>query len=128
MSQQTQRLWRRPPDPLGALRDLGSVDISVQVSVSAGNDEQQTPVILLALNTVQWRTVNRVLERENLTPASFGYVTYQWSNGWRLTMTVDDTSTLAGILDDAGNWGDTVTMLRKALGVAGCWVELQAGP
>lgn len=128
MSQQTQRLWRRPPDQLGTLRDLGSVDVSIQVAVSAGNDERQTPVILLTLNTTQWRTLTRVLDRERLTPFLLGSVTYDGHLEYVLTMQMDDCSNLAGILDDTGNWSDTVTALRKALGLAGCWVELQAGP
>ena len=94
MTAATNHLWRRPPDPLGALRDLGSVDISTTVRVDAGRDEQQTPSIVL-------------------------------------TLSLADCSELAAILDDeyhGQGWTDTVTALRQALGLAGCWVELQAGP
>lgn len=128
MSQATQRLWRKPQNPIDQLRDLGSVDISVQVSVSARNDEHQTPVVILTLTKTSWRTVNRILDRERLTPYLLGEVHHDGHNAYRLTMELDDASNLAGILDDAGHWGDTVTALRKALGLAGCWVELQAGP
>ena len=128
MTSATQRLWRRPQNPLDKLRDLGSVDISVQVTVSAGRDEHQTPVVILTLTKTSWRTVNRILDRERLTPYLLGEVAYDGHNEYRLTMTLDDCSNLAGLLDEAGHWGDTVTALRKALGLAGCWVELQAGP
>ena len=127
MSQATNHLWRQPPDPLGALRDLGTVDISTTVRVDAGRDEQQTPTITLTMTPTQFRTVERILYRERLTMLHLGDLTFGGGEHV-LTMMLDDASNLAGILDDAGNWGDTVTMLRKALGVAGCWVELQAGP
>ena len=101
MTSATNHLWRKPADPLGALRDLGTVDISTDVRVDAGRDEAQTPTITL-------------------------------------TLSLDETSQLAALLDvgdcancanwDYDDWRDTVTALRKALGLAGCWVELQAGP
>ena len=127
MSQQTQRLWRRPPDPLSTLRDLGSVDVSIQVSVYAGRDEQQTPVVALTLTAPQFRTVERVLGRDGLRLRDLADVREVHAD-ILASMTVDDASHLAQLLDDDGHWGDTVTALRKALGLAGCWVELQAGP
>ena len=127
MSQQTQRMWRRPPDPLGKLRDLGSVDVSIQVSVYAGRDEQQTPAVALTLTAPQFRTVERVLGRDGLRLRDLADVREVHAD-ILASMQLDDCSHLAQLLDDDGRWSDTVTALRKALGLAGCWVELQAGP
>ena len=82
-------LW----DPIRALRDIGTVDISPTVRVDAAGNEKQTPTITL-------------------------------------TLSLDDASALAALLDhdyyDQG-WDATVTEIRKALGLAGAWVEFQDG-
>ena len=127
MTSATNHLWRKPADPLGALRDLGTVDISTTVRVDAGRDEAQTPMVVLTMTPTQFRTVERILYRERLTMLHLGDLTFGGGEHV-LTMTLDDCSTLAGILDEEGHWAVTVTALRKALGLAGCWVELQAGP
>ena len=127
MTSATNHLWRKPVDALGTLRDLGTVDISTTVRVDAGRDEQQTPTITMTMTPTQFRTVERILYRERLTMLHLGDLTFGGGEHV-LTMELDDASNLAGFLDDDGNWSDTVTALRKALGLAGCWVELQAGP
>ena len=83
-----QNLW----DPIRAIRDLGTVDISPTVAVNAAGDEKQTATIVL-------------------------------------TLSLDDASLLAGDLEfaDLSYWRDTVTEIRKALGLAGAWVEFQDG-
>ena len=90
MSQATNDLWRNPPDLLGTLRDLGTVDISPTVRVDAAGDEKQTPTIVLTLG-------------------------------------LDDASDIAFMLDHAEGWPAIVTEIRKALGLAGAWVEFQDG-
>ena len=124
MSQATNRLWRKPPNQLEQLRDVGTVDINTQVTVHAGRDERQTPTVLLTLTTTSWRTLTRVLNRGQL--GDLGDVTIR-PGGWTLTLTLDDCSTLAALLDDDGNWSDTVTALRQAMGLAACWVDFQDG-
>ena len=44
-----------------------------------------------------------------------------------LTLSLDDASMLAGLLDDGGDWPEIVAEIRKALGLAGCWVDFQSG-
>ena len=128
MSEATRSLWRT--NPMDQLRDVGSIDIGHDVTVSAGNDEQQTPTVLWRLRPGECRVIARMLDRERLWATEYVALRHAADHGatYTLSMSLDDCSMLAGLLDDDGNWPDTVTALRKALGLAGCWVELQAGP
>ena len=111
-------------NPLDQLRDVGSVDINTQVTVHAGRDDKQTPTVLLTLTVTPWRTLTRILNRGLL--GDLGDVTIH-QGGWTLTVTLDDCFTLAALLEDDGNWSDTVTALRQAMGLAACWVDFQDG-
>ena len=129
MSKATRRLWLTPADPLSTLRDLGTIDITTSVAVSAGNDERQTPTVLLELRPAECRIIARLLDKERLWPTEYVVLLQAAEQGCRHTieMTLDDCSMLAGLLDDDGSWSGTVTALRKALGLAGCWVDFQNG-
>ena len=116
-----------PPNQLDQLRDVGSVDIGMLVTVHAGRDDEQTPTVSLSLWADGWDELRRAMWREYVTPDAFGTTTFV---GRRrvLTMTLDDCSTVASLLDDDRcDWTYIVAQLRQALGLAACWVSLQDG-
>ena len=116
-----------PPNQLDQLRDVGSVDIGMRVTVHAGRDDEQTPTVSLSLKHVAWNAFCNTMWRECLTPEALGTTTYV-NDICVLTMTLDDCSTLASLLDDdRPDWTPTVTALRQALGLAACCVSFQDG-
>ena len=116
-----------PPNQLDQLRDVGSVDIGMFVTVHAGRDDEQTPTVSLSFGAVGWSVLCDVMWREYVTPDAFGTTTFV-GDLRILTMTLDDCSTVAGILDDdRADWTHIVTELRQALGLAACWVSFQDG-
>ena len=116
-----------PPNQLDQLRDVGSVDIGMFVAVHAGRDDKQTPTVSLSFWHAGWDVFCDAMWRECVTLDAVGTTTFV---GRRrvLTMTLDDCSTVAGILEDGqGDWTYTVAELRQALGLAACWVSFQDG-
>ena len=122
-----QNLW----DPIRSLRDLGTVDISPTVSVNAAGDEKQTATLTVSLSVGGCLGLRQVLREADLWPdtakALLEFVENHNVGRHALTLGVDDASLMAGLLDDDGTWLLLVTELRKALGLAGCWVEFQDG-
>ena len=115
-----------PPNQLDQLRDVGSVDIGMLVAVHAGRDDKQTPTVSLSLWAYGWSMLCDAMWREHVTPDAFGTTTFP-ARGV-LTMTLDDCSTVASLLDDDElDWTYIVTELRQALGLAACWVSFQDG-
>ena len=116
-----------PPNQLDQLQDVGSVDIGMFVTVHAGRDDEQTPTVSLSLWHVGWDELCQAMWREYVTPDAFGTTTFVHRRRV-LTMTLDDCSTVAGLLDDDRcDWTYIVTELRQALGLAACWVSFQDG-
>ena len=116
-----------PPNQLDQLRDVGSVDIGMFVAVHAGRNDKQTPTVSLNVWAGVWDMFCEAMWREYVTPDAFGTTTFV-DDLRILTMTLDDCSTVAGLLDDdRADWTRTVAELRQALGLAACWVSFQDG-
>ena len=116
-----------PPNQLDQLRDVGSVDIGMLVTVHAGRDDKQTPTVSLSLRAFGWNLLCSAMRQEYVTPDAFGTTTFV-DDRRILTMTLDDCSLIASLLDDdRADWTHIVAGLRQALGLAACWVSFQDG-